>query len=32
MRISNLDHLVLVTGEFSRCVSFYRVLLLMEAV
>lgn len=31
MRISKLDHLVLVTGDLSRCVSFYRDLLHMEA-
>lgn len=30
MRISKLDHLVLVTGDLSRCVSFYRDLLHME--
>ena len=32
MRISKLDHLVLVTSDLSRCVSFYRDLLHMEAV
>ena len=30
MRISKRDHLVLVTGDLSRCVSFYRDLLHME--
>ena len=30
MRISKLDHLVLVTSDLSRCVSFYRDLLHME--
>lgn len=30
MRISKLDHLVLVTNDLSRCVSFYRDLLHME--
>lgn len=30
MRILKLDHLVLVTGDLSRCVSFYRDLLHME--
>ncbi len=29
MRISKLDHLVLVTSDLSRCVSFYRDLLHM---
>lgn len=30
LRISKLDHLVLVTSDLSRCVSFYRDLLHME--